>query len=126
MITEMTRPDTLLSGLSDRALMRGFGYVDGRWHDQGMLSFTAEYRWPVWNNSNIDDVGLDAYIFVDYGQVFGETNEISTRSMTTSFDSARFFVRMEIGHSKDDTVFRLSADQVFQFTRGGFFDGAKP
>jgi outer membrane protein assembly factor BamA len=109
------------------------GYVDGRWTDVGILNLTAEYRWPVWNNSRIDDMGIDAYLFVDYGQVFSETSEISTRNMTTSYglgfriiDDARFFVRLEVAHSKEDTLFRLSADQIFQFTQSGFSYGRAP
>jgi hypothetical protein len=122
-------PHLLLNETPD--LLRG--YVDGRWHDRGMLNLTAEYRWPVWNSSRIDDLGIDAYLFVDYGQVFSETSEISTRNMTTSYggglrilDDPRFFVRLEVGHSKEDTVFRLSADQVFQFSPSGFFYGRDP
>ena len=122
-------PHLLLNEMPD--MLRG--YVNGRWHDRGMLNLTAEYRWPVWNKSHIDDIGIDAYLFVDYGQVFSETEDISTRNMTTSYggglrviDNSRFFVRLEVGHSKEDTVFRLSADQVFQFSQSGFFYGRDP
>lgn len=109
------------------------GYVDGRWTDIGFLSLSAEYRWPVWNNSRIDDMGVDAYLFVDYGQVFSQTSEISTHNMTTSgglgfrvVDDARFFVRLELAHSREDTLVRLRADQIFQFTQSGFSHGRAP
>ncbi len=115
----------------DPDLLRG--YEDYRWRDRGMTAFTAEYRWPVWAASHADDIGLDAYLFTDVGQVFGDNEEISADNATTSYGGGLrlvgrwgFVGRIEYAKSEDDTVFRIRADQVFQFAKGGLFHGRNP
>src|SRR6185295_10511760 len=55
------------------------GYPDYRYRDRGLLDLTAEYRWPVWALERPHDVGVDAYAFLNSGQVFGDWDQIQTR-----------------------------------------------
>jgi len=112
-------------------LLRGFD--DLRFRDTGLIIASAEYRFPVWNFHDLDGMGLDAYLFFDWGQVFSQRNEISVSHMTESHGggfrlvtTGGFVGRLEIGQSEEGTIFRMSAEQVFQFAKGGLFDGRNP
>ncbi len=115
----------------DPDLLRG--YQDFRWRDRGMTALSLEYRWPLWANREADGFGLDAYLLADYGQVFGELHEIGFRTLTDSYGGGiriasfgGFLGRAEIARSDEETVFRLRADQIFQFARGGLYHGRDP
>lgn len=112
-------------------LMRG--YRDYRWRDRGMTVLTAEYRWPIWVSHGNGDLGLHMYLFDDVGQVFGEADEISLDNVRQSYGVGirgaawgHFIGRIELGFSEEETVFRLRADQVFQFQKGGLYHGRNP
>lgn len=116
---------------NDPDLLRG--YRDYRFRDEGMVLFTAEYRWPIWANRHARDAGLDAYLFTDVGQVFSESDDISLDHVTESYGvgarlilPAGFVGRVEWGHSEEDDVIRLRVDQVFQFQKGSVFHGRNP
>ena len=109
------------------------GYKDWRWRDSGLVTASIEYRFPVWNFSSMDDAGVDAYLFADYGQVFGDPNEISLANLTRSLGigwrvitTERFMVRLEIGNSDEGTFVRLASEQIFQYAKGGIIHGRNP
>ncbi|MFN0149871.1 MAG: BamA/TamA family outer membrane protein [bacterium] len=115
----------------DPDLLRG--YKDTRWTDRGMIAFSSEYRWPVWNEKFIDRAGLDMYVLADVGQVFGDADEISRRNMTDSWGlglrligNKGFVGRIEYATSNEESVLRVRADQVFQFAKNGIYHGRNP
>jgi len=115
----------------DPDLLRG--YKDFRWTDRGMIAFSSEYRWPVWNEKSVDGAGIDMYLLADFGQVFGDADEISRENMTDSWGGGirlignRGFVgRVEYAVSDEESVIRVRADQVFQFASNGIYHGRNP
>jgi hypothetical protein len=116
----------------DPDLLRGFR--DFRWRDRGMAAVTVEYRWPIWAEKRADGLGLDAYLLADLGQVFGDLDEIALDDLTTSFGGGArllsvtggFLGRLEYARSREESVVRLRADQVFQFARNGLYHGRNP
>lgn len=109
-------------------LFRGFD--DFRWRDRGMIGFTAEYRFPFWNLWEITGSGADAYLFADLGQVFNDFDQIGSDLMTESYGigirsiTARGFrARFEFGWSREDATFRLALEQMFQYAKGGLYQG---
>jgi outer membrane protein assembly factor BamA len=109
------------------------GYKDFRFRGSGMLGLSLEYRFPVWNYSSLDDLGVDAYIFADWGQVFGRTDEVALDNLARSLGvgwrvitTERFMLRLEIGFSEEGTIFRLASEQIFQFQKGGVIHGRSP
>ncbi|HEY6573170.1 MAG TPA: BamA/TamA family outer membrane protein, partial [Candidatus Eisenbacteria bacterium] len=124
-------PLARLNNNDDPDLLRG--YDDFRWRDRGIAIGTAEYRWPIWAHQRAMGAGVDAYLLTDVGQVFGDAREIALRQMKLSYggglrvESGRGFVfRLEYARSEETSVFRLRADQVFQFAKGGFLHGREP
>jgi len=119
-----TRLVTNYSGKSLR------GYGDYRWRDRGLLDLTAEYRWPVWALDRAHGTGVDAYAFVNSGQVFGEWRQVASRLLRTSWGGGfraitekGFGGRLEIARSSESTEIRLQADQMFDFKEIGLFGG---
>lgn len=115
----------------DPDLLRG--YRDFRWRGRGMVALSAEYRWPLWVLNRPDSPGLDLYLLADIGQVYDDIHEITGDNLTFSYGAgvrvigARDFVaRVEYGRSGEQAVWRLRFDQVFQFTKGGLFNGRVP
>jgi outer membrane protein assembly factor BamA len=116
----------------DPDLLRG--YDDYRWRDRGLAALTVEYRWPVWTYCLPPGAGVDAYLFTDIGQVFGDLEEISGGNLTESFGGGlrvigfggSFAARFEIAVSQEETLLRVRGDQLFQFTRGGLYHGRDP
>lgn len=115
----------------DPDLLRG--YQDFRWRDRGLLIATAEYRFPWWAHADPEDAGLDFYLLGDLGQVFGETDQVALRRLQASggfglrlVGQRGFLTRAEVAFSDEGSVFRLRADQVFQFMKGGLFHGRDP
>jgi outer membrane protein assembly factor BamA len=115
----------------DPDLLRG--YRDFRWRGRGMAAGTVEYRWPLWVAKQAHALGLDAYLFTDIGQVFGERREIALRNLTVSWGGGLrlvnlggFLARLEVGASNEETILRFRTDQVFQFSKGNLFHGRNP
>lgn len=112
----------------DPDLLRG--YRDFRWRDRGITALSIEYRWPIWCNKTSDGLGVDAYLLSDFGQVFAAWDEISMDNLTVSYgcglrliESGGFRSRLEVAWSKEETVFRLQSEQIFQFAKGGLLHG---
>jgi hypothetical protein len=115
----------------DPDLLRG--YKDDRFRDRGLVVASAEYRWPLWSQGSRNGIGVDTYAFVDYGQVFGEFDDINSRDLTTSYGAGlrvagfgMFMGRLEFAWSEEDFLIRLRGDQIFQFERGGLLNGQVP
>jgi hypothetical protein len=109
------------------------GYKAFRWTDQGLLLFNFEYRWPLWALGPSHEPGVSAFLFSDVGQVFGDFSEITTRDLAISFGFGfRLMSRngllgkMEFGWSREEFVFRLGTDQIYQYEKGGLFYGRNP
>jgi hypothetical protein len=109
------------------------GYRDYRWRDRGLLDLSAEYRWPVWALGRAHDVGVDAYLFLNSGQVFGRWRGIATDLWKTSWGGGFRLIgahglaaRIEIARSAEATVIRLRADQILEFKRSGLYAGHIP
>jgi len=109
------------------------GYLDQRFRDQGLVVGTAEYRWPIWVDGHRNGIGLDSYVFGDWGQVFPEPDDIAVRDMTVSYGFGlravgfgQFLGRMEFAWSEEGFVFRFRGDQVFQYDRRGLLHGRDP
>jgi hypothetical protein len=105
------------------------GFQNDRWRDRGLLDLSAEYRWPVWAHEHVHGVGVDAYGFINSGQVFREWNQIASHLWQTSWGggfrailSDGFGGRIEIARSRESTQIRLRADQMFDF-KGGLYAG---
>jgi len=120
-------PFTRLSTNHSGEELRGF--QNDRWRDRGLLDLSAEYRWPVWAHQRVHDVGVDAYAFINSGQVFREWNQVASRLWQTSWGggfrailSDGFAGRIEIARSRESTQIRLRADQMFDF-KGGLYAG---
>lgn len=115
----------------DPDLLRG--YEDFRFRDRGMVAGSVEYRWPVWGVRNPRNLGLDAYLFSDLGQVFDETREIALDRLAESYgfgfrlaNDGGFLARLEFAFSREETVIRFRSDQLFQFDKGSIFHGRYP
>ncbi len=109
-------------------LLRGFD--DMRWRDRGLAAVSVEYRWPLWNNTTIEGVGLDLYLFSDVGQVFDEYAEVSSGRLAKSYgfgvrllQPVGFRGRLELAWCEEDTQIRLQTEQLFQYQKGGLFHG---
>jgi hemolysin activation/secretion protein len=109
------------------------GYPDERFHDIGIAALTAEYRWPLWVVDNENELGADAYLFADWGQVFAKFDDLGMDRLAKSYGggvrlggNGRFVGRIEVGHSEEGTQFRLRADQLFQYEKAGFFNARSP
>lgn len=107
------------------------GYPDFRFRDEGLVVFSAEYRWPIWTWGETGGSGIDAYLLTDIGQVFDEFKDIRTRTLTASYgfgfrmiNSERNFTgRLEFAWSEEGFQFRLRGDQLFEYLKGGLFHG---
>lgn len=109
------------------------GYQDFRFRDEGLVAASIEYRWPLWSLNQKNGIGADAYLFVDWGQVFSDLEEISTDRVTTSYGGGlraagfgRYFGRIELAWSEEDFQVRFRGDQIFQWVSGGLYGGRNP
>lgn len=110
------------------------GFSDLRFYARGTLGLSAEYRWPVWVLTDRAGAGIDAYLFSDVGQVFDNSHEIAlNRFLVTGGGGLRFvnagggFVgRVEVGVSREETIFRLKFSQNFQDMTKGLLYGKDP
>ena len=85
--------------------LRGFSF--DRFRDTGSLLFTLEYRYPLWDFS-------DVVLFVDEGQVFNQYSDIGIKDFHTSYGfgfhliSAKGFAfRSEFAFSRETSRFIL-------------------
>ncbi len=112
--------------------LRGFSSL--RFYGMGSVGLSVEYRWPIWAVRDRDDMGIDAYLFSDSGQVFDHTNDISLSSFQfTGGGGLRLInanrgmgARFELGMSEEGTVVRLTFSQTFQYNPRGFLYGKNP
>lgn len=109
------------------------GYKGFRWTDQGLLLFNFEYRFPLWALNPTHEPGVSGFLFSDIGQVFGEFDEIAARDLTFSFGfgfrlmtKSGMLGKMEFGWSREEFVFRLGTDQIFQYEKGNLYYGRNP
>jgi len=106
------------------------GFNDYRWRDRGLVDLVAEYRWPVWALERPHGIGVDAFAFLNSGQVFGDWDGIKARLWRTSYGggfrlvmASGFSGRLELARSIESTQIRLQADQMFDFKDMGLFGG---
>ena len=99
------------------------GYERGRWFDEGALLFNAEWRYPVWAQT-------EGSIFVDAGQVFNEYRDLNTRTFRLSIGAGLRFVtkqnfafRVQVAGSEEGLQLLLNGDVEFQRKRGTFLGG---
>jgi hypothetical protein len=110
------------------------GYESLRFYGLGSLGFSTEYRWPLWVTKNREGLGIDAYIFSDFGQVFDENDEIKFEHMSLSGGMGLRFIgagksyagRVEVGFGDEGPVYRLKFSQTFQYQHKGFLHGKDP
>jgi outer membrane protein assembly factor BamA len=109
------------------------GYPEGRFHGLGLATVSAEYRWPLWNDEEVEGWGADGYLFVDYGQVFDDFEVLQTSRVKGSWGGGvrfggygLFLGRIEAGASDEGVEFRLQAEQIFQYAKGGLYSGRDP
>jgi len=99
------------------------GYERGRFFDEGALLFNAEWRYPVWAQT-------EGSIFVDAGQVFNEYRDLNTRTFRISVGTGfrfvtkqKFAFRVQVAGSEDGLQLLLKGDVEFQRKRGTFLGG---
>ncbi len=99
------------------------GYERGRFFDEGALLFNAEWRYPVWAQT-------EGSLFVDAGQVFNEYRDLNTRTFRVSLGAGLRFVtkenfsfRVQVAGSEDGFELLLKGDVEFQRKRGTFLGG---
>ncbi len=99
------------------------GYERGRWSDEGALLFNAEWRYPVWAQT-------EGSLFVDAGQVFNDYQDLNTRTFRVSIGAGLRFVtkenfafRVQVAGSEDGLQLLLKGDVEFQRKRGTFLGG---
>jgi hypothetical protein len=109
------------------------GYHSFRYRDRGMVALDAEYRFPFWSKTAPGEAGIDLCPLADWGQVFGDAEEIGLRRMKFSYglglriESKRgFAARIEWAHSLEGSTFLLRGDQIFQFAKLGLLHGRDP
>ena len=134
-ITNLTSDDvpfTRLVTFQRPDQLRGFSSL--RYYGMGSVGLSAEYRWPIWVARDRDDLGVDAYVFSDAGQVFDHTSEIGIDNFKWTggwglrlVDAKRdLAARFELGFSDEDVVVRLKFSQTFQYNPRGFLHGKDP
>ncbi len=120
--------------LRNRAPYQLRGYSSSRFRATGMTGVSAEYRWPAWIYNHPGGAGVDAYLFADAGQPFDDTGEIALRRLVFGGGGglrligrdADFSLRLELGVGREGVQVRLTASQLFQFIKAGFYEGSEP
>lgn len=100
-----------LSDLGNQQALRGF--ENNRFSNEGLLVLNTEYRYPIWDN-------MDAFFFVDTGQVFDSLGDIADSSFHTSGGAGIHLLggngprfRLQVGVSKEDVRLVLTAGSAF-------------
>jgi len=120
--------------LNNRDPYRLRAYESERFIATGTVGATVEYRWPFWMVNQVGGPGVDAYVFGDTGQFFNEVAEVRLDQLRYSVGAGlraigrdgSFVIRAEVAHGREGWRLILSAKQVFQFIKTGFFDGSDP
>jgi hypothetical protein len=106
------------------------GFDSARWRDRGITGLTLEYRFPFMADREEGGFGMDTVLLTDLGQVFGDVDQISRDNLTLSYGFGwRFYLdphflgTMEFVWSDEGYQFRLSAKQMFQFSRDVLYNG---
>ena len=103
-----TVPFYLMPSLGGKNTLRG--YLDYRFHDRHMQTFSAESRWALFTH-------LDAAIFADFGKVASTTSDLDFKDLKTSYGAGIrlhnrpfTFARLDFGHSTDGwrVLFQMS------------------
>lgn len=110
------------------------GFSSFRFYGLGSVGVSVEYRWPLWVVRGRQDMGVDAYLFSDSGQVFDHTAEISLDNYQWTGGGGLRLVnaaegldaRFELGFGDEDVVVRLTFSQTFQYNPRGFLYGKNP
>lgn len=100
-----------LPRLGGQQTLRGF--TSNRFRDNGSLLFSAEYRYPIWNQ-------FDAVFFVDAGQVFDRFASVAFDRFRTSYGGGIHMLgggglsaRFEIAGSVEGTQVILTVKPTF-------------
>ena len=106
------------------------GYDSGRWRDRGITGLSLEYRFPFMADRRDGGFGMDTVLLGDIGQVFGGVDDISTENLTLSYGfgwrfhmAPQFLGTVEFVWADEGFQFRMSATQLFQFTREVLYNG---
>lgn len=93
------------------------GYKRDRFFDEGLLLLNLEYRWTVYNYR---DWRMDAVLFWDEGQVFGEWSHLQWKDFTDSFGIGfrislvdDILLNIEIARSSEGTEFYVKTKTPF-------------
>jgi len=126
--TDRAIPLQRLVATRDPDQLRGF--ASSRFTAEGSLGFNIEYRWPIMAVNDPADIGVDSYLFYDTGQVFFDYQEIGWKSggfgLRVIGPGGGYAMRVEIGVSAEEPIFRLKFSQIFLDRRQGLFDGNVP
>ena len=94
-----TVPFYLLPSLGGKNTLRG--YLDFRFHDRDMQSFSAESRWGLFTH-------VDAAVFADWGKVASTAGDLDFKDLKTSYGAGirvhnrtSTFARLDIGRSTE-------------------------
>ena len=109
-------------------MFRAFDF--GRWRDLGITGVDIEYRFPFGADKKEGGYGVDTVLLTDIGQVFSERSEIATDNLTytygfafRAFTNYQFIGTAEFLWGDEGFQFRLSAKQLFQYSRDVLYQG---
>jgi len=106
------------------------GYTGARWRDRGITGLTLEYRFPFMADDLENAFGIDTALLLDVGQVFRRVENIAINDLTYSYGvgwraylDPHFVGTMELMWSDEGFQFRLSTQQLFQFSKDVLYNG---
>ena len=101
-----------LPNLGGQTSLRGFR--SRRFQDDGSLVLNAEYRYPIWSN-------VDAAVFVDAGQVFGDVADVRGDRFHWSYGGGLHVLnrnglsaRLEVAGSTEGVRTIITVEPTFQ------------
>jgi len=101
-----------LPNLGGQTSLRGFR--SRRFQDNGSLVLNAEYRYPIWSN-------VDAAVFVDAGQVFGDVADVRGNRFHWSYGGGLHVLnrnglsaRLEVAGSTEGVRTIITVEPTFQ------------
>lgn len=109
------------------------GFAPRRFRGRGLTLFSAEYRFPTWAYRDTKGMGVDTYLFFDWGQAFDTRHQIAFRNFREGYGAGFRWVSrdgfggsLELAFSDEEFVLRLRTDQNFQYAKHGFYHGRVP
>lgn len=110
------------------------GLESHRYHGLGSLGLSAEYRWPIWVVKGRAETGVDAFIFLDTGQIYDQTDEINREDFAVTYgfglrmlgSEDNFAARLVVGFGDDDMQIQVGFSQSFQHFGKGMMHGKDP